>query len=275
MTLEEWKEYLNNLKELKLGANKLRHLSAEFKYYYFLEKHKRLYDSEFELLFDLNWWKENVKTFKDKIILKCNKCGNKFERRITKHLEGQECFYCINKNKKLSYQEFIKKAIQIHGDKYVYPFDEDWWDKNYKGVYTKIPIICPTHGLFYQTVKNHIHKERFGCSICKSSKGELKIKSILEKYSINYIHQHRVTINNSNYYFDFYLPDYNIFIEYDGEQHFEPKLIFGGEKEFEKIRQRDKIKTFYAKQNNIKLVRIPYYKYDKIEYIIQNLKDNL
>ena len=58
--------------------------------------------------------------------------------------------------------------------------------------------------------------------------------------------------------FDFYLPDYNACIEYDGQQHFEPIDFFGGEEKFKKTIQRDEIKTNYCLVNNIRLLRIRY-----------------
>jgi very-short-patch-repair endonuclease len=70
--------------------------------------------------------------------------------------------------------------------------------------------------------------------------------------------------------FDFYLPNYNLCIEYDGRQHFEPIDFFGGEKNFEIIKKRDKIKNEYCLNNNIHLIRIPYNEYKNINSILHN-----
>ena len=59
--------------------------------------------------------------------------------------------------------------------------------------------------------------------------------------------------------FDFYLPNYNLCIEYDGIQHFKPVDIFGGEEGFKVQLIKDKIKDDYCKNNNINILRIPYY----------------
>ena len=56
--------------------------------------------------------------------------------------------------------------------------------------------------------------------------------------------------------FDFYLPDYNCCIEYDGEQHFKESTFF--REDLKEIQKRDNIKNEYCKQNDIKLIRIPY-----------------
>lgn len=59
--------------------------------------------------------------------------------------------------------------------------------------------------------------------------------------------------------FDFYLPEYNCCIEYDGEQHYRAVDYFGGEDGFKKTVAHDNIKNDYCKNNDIKLLRIPYY----------------
>ena len=68
--------------------------------------------------------------------------------------------------------------------------------------------------------------------------------------------------------FDFYLPRYNICIEYDGKQHFESIKFFGGEKTYKYMEINDKIKNIYCKNNNIRLLRIKYTEYNKIEDIV-------
>ncbi|MNG10898.1 hypothetical protein D3C84_943960 [compost metagenome] len=80
--------------------------------------------------------------------------------------------------------------------------------------------------------------------------------------------------------FDFALFDekdiIKFLIEFDGKQHFEP-VDFGGrgqdwaEKQFIKTQHNDKIKNQYCKDNNIKLYRIPYWKFDEIEEILHKL----
>ena len=75
--------------------------------------------------------------------------------------------------------------------------------------------------------------------------------------------------------FDFYIPSLNIAIEYDGEDHY--MFVFRGkgdtyEKAFNRFigtKVRDTIKTMYCKENNIKLIRIPYWDFDRIEEILE------
>lgn len=64
--------------------------------------------------------------------------------------------------------------------------------------------------------------------------------------------------NINKLYFDFYLPEYNTCIEYDGLQHFKSIEHFGGKKGLKETQKRDKIKDEYCKNNNIRLLRIKY-----------------
>ena len=68
--------------------------------------------------------------------------------------------------------------------------------------------------------------------------------------------------------FWFYLPDYNLLIEYDGRQHFEISEYFGGYEGFINTKIRDTIKNIYCRNNNIDLLRIPYWEFDNIENIL-------
>lgn len=109
------------------------------------------------------------------------------------------------------------------------------------------------------------------CGKHKISKGEEKIKNILIQYNIVFETQKtfetcRFPNTNAKAKFDFYLPQFNLLIEFDGEQHFQYKNNKGwnNKENFEKTQFRDNYKTQWCKENNIKLKRIPYYDYDKI-----------
>ena len=74
--------------------------------------------------------------------------------------------------------------------------------------------------------------------------------------------------------FDFYLPERNVCIEYDGEQHFAP-VKYGSsikrgtpEERYKETKRRDNIKSDFCKKNNIDLIRIPYMDFNKISEII-------
>lgn len=104
------------------------------------------------------------------------------------------------------------------------------------------------------------------CSI--SSIGEEKIKNILQELNIDYISQYRFNDckDVKTLPFDFYLPDYNTLIEYDGLGHYKanPYGSWRTTEIVEKTKKHDKMKNDYCIANNIKLIRIPYFDYNKI-----------
>ena len=93
----------------------------------------------------------------------------------------------------------------------------------------------------------------------------------LEKINTDYEMQYRFKDCKFKYTlpFDFYLPQYNCCIEFDGKQHYQIVKHFGGLDEFIDTKIRDTIKNIYCQQNNIKLIRIPYWEFDRIEEILE------
>jgi len=141
-----------------------------------------------------------------------------------------------------------------------------------------------------------------GCPACGGSEGEKKIKDYLDKKGFQQITQneYEITINqNTNIYiinkrynnlfgtgngllsYDFYLPqNYNLLIEYQGLQHYEPVDFEGkgkkhAEKQFEKQREHDRRKREYAHNHNINLLEIWYWEFDNIESILDKYFSNI
>ncbi len=102
------------------------------------------------------------------------------------------------------------------------------------------------------------------CPICKSSHGEKRILLWLEQNNISYCRQYKI----DNYKVDFYLPNSNIIIEFNGIQHYEPVEHFGGKEKFIQQQHRDKYIQDYCIQKNIKLIEISYLDYEQIENIL-------
>ena len=98
----------------------------------------------------------------------------------------------------------------------------------------------------------------------RESKGEQKVQSILKKYNINFISQYRIE-SYKRAPFDFCLPDFNILIEYQGEQHFRPVNFFGGEAQFKKQITVDKRKKEEAEKLGYKIIYINYDEYSILE----------
>lgn len=98
------------------------------------------------------------------------------------------------------------------------------------------------------------------CGCIHKSHNEHYIENILKDEDILYEAQYRFENckNIKPLPFDFYLPNYNVAIEYDGRQHYEPINFFGGDLDFQKRQNNDRIKNDFCKANNIQLIRIPY-----------------
>lgn len=106
------------------------------------------------------------------------------------------------------------------------------------------------------------------CTKCRQSTGEKIIKDYLVRNNINFYSQYIVYINTIQNRFDFFLPDYNAMIEFDGIQHFEPVAFFGGLEELKNRQHRDKLKNDYCNTNNINLIRIDYTEIESITDIL-------
>lgn len=194
----------------------------------------------------------NIKNNKQKIKIICPKHGV-FEQRVDRHLYGRGCKKCSNLNQFIGSHKFIENSNKKHN----YKYDYSLINGKYINQKSKIEIICPIHGIFEQIASNHT--KGCGCHSCgKDSNGQKTIRKYLNDNKFSFKEQKN--FKNCSYkkylYFDFYLPEHNICIEFDGVQHFEPIEYFGGEKIFEENKIRDHIKNEYCKNNNIKLIRI-------------------
>ena len=115
---------------------------------------------------------------------------------------------------------------------------------------------------------------------CLTSYWNMYIQQFLEKSKVEYKSEYTIFIGENYYRYDFYLPQYNLFIEYDGQQHYEPVRFHGNNAEennrvFKIIQEHDEIKNNYCKENNINLLRIPYWETKNIETIINNCLQRL
>jgi hypothetical protein len=147
--------------------------------------------------------------------------------------------------------------------------------RDYKIISAKVGRIkfqCKeNHGTFEHNLS---YFKQMGCPICNGrdgrSKGEKKISEILSQLGIEYEHQFYIKgeSTHSNLAFDFYLPDLNIFIEYDGEQHFIQVEHWKGAQGLIERKSRDNFKSAYCKDVNSTLIRIKYDQFDCIEDIL-------
>lgn len=218
----------------------------------FNEKHNNFYD--YSLVKGVN--------SQTKIKIICPIHGE-FEQTPNNHLFGYGCSGCGG-TKRMTNNDFINKAIKIHGNNYDYSLID------YINYQSKVKIICPKHGIFEQSFTKHCIRKQ-GCPICKESKGEREIRNYLIENDIKFIPQHVFNgCKNIKFLpFDFYLTDYNTCIEYNGLQHYEPIKYFGGEKKLKQQIINDDIKDTFCKDNNINIYVIKYN--ENIEKSLKNI----
>lgn len=139
--------------------------------------------------------------------------------------------------------------------------------RKWKSVIWKCQCDC---GNIVEVDSHSLRKGNTKSCGCLKSKGELKIIQILQTLGIPYEYQKYQYIKDSHFcYFDFYIPSLKTVIEYDGEQHFISIDAFGGEQRLALQKKQDDYKNLYCKNNNIKMIRISYLEYDKLneEYL--------
>lgn len=109
------------------------------------------------------------------------------------------------------------------------------------------------------------------CPKCSYSKGEAKLSEYLIKYQIKYEPQKTFSdllgLGGRLLSYDFYLTDYNLLIEYQGNFH-DGTVEMQTDKQFKYQQDHDKRKSEYAKINNIKFLEIWYWNFENIEEIL-------
>ena len=192
-----------------------------------------------------------------------------FEQLPVSHLLGYGCSLCANNVRKTK-EQFAEEAEKIHPDKYIYT------EVEYKNSHTPVKVICKIHGEFYITPHSLLKGDT--CQKCSETKGEKKVRIFLEENGIEYIEQYRInlpfsSLGKNNIKVDFYLPNLNTIIEFNGKQHYVEIPYFHRSKTaFASQQYRDKRLKEYCKNNGIKLIEIPYTE----EYNINNfIKEKL
>lgn len=204
-------------------------------------------------------------------ILRC-KClidGCEWDAMWNNLQQGVGCPKCSSYREKLTIEDVINGMFEINPNIKIL-------DKGYINSTTNLNCKCIIDGYEWGATWNNISMGS-GCPKCaisnSVSKGEKVISDILSILNIEYSMEKRFDdCRNINMLpFDFSVEDKvdTLFlIEYDGKQHFDPVEFFGGEEKFKKRIHNDNIKTNYCKDNNIPLLRIPYWDFNNIEEIL-------
>lgn len=232
------------------------------KYY---EKCKKIADEKgYELVFDV----DSFKTCYDKIKYVCPKHGER-ESTITNFVCGNGCRLCADELISFTNRsniDDVEEKINSYNNNTLLN-KEDYINGDVKN----LKIKCSCGNIFITSLNNYMASMSKSCNSCmhKSSIGEDIIANFLKFCNIKYISQHHFDDCRDKVVlrFDFYLPDYNCCIEFDGQGHFMP--IYGKES-YDKLLLHDNIKNEYCKTNGIKMIRIPYTMGEYIEDIIIN-----
>lgn len=107
---------------------------------------------------------------------------------------------------------------------------------------------------------------------CLKSSGEYNVGNFLSYNHIDYQSQKKFDnlygTGGGKLSYDFWLSQYNLLIECQGKQHYQPIDLYGGNEIFNVQQEHDKRKREYAKEYGYKLLEIPYWDYDKIDEIL-------
>lgn len=205
---------------------------------------------------------------------KCKIDGYVWYAKPNHTLNGSGCRQCFldSRDKKYTTYEYIQKVKEIHSNIEVI--------EDYKGIEIPIKHKCKIDNTVWEAKPNNIINNKTGCPKCgkSKSKGEDLIKEILDIKGIEYQQEYSfddlISYSNRKLRYDFAIfnkkGEVSLLIEYDGEFHYKNN-------KFNKLQMqlvRDNIKSEYAKSKKIKLIRIPYWEFNNIENIINNVIPN-
>lgn len=199
----------------------------------FIEKAREIHGDKYD------YTKVNYINNSTKVCITCPTHGEFWQIPMS-HLAKHGCDKCakekIGDNFRSNKEEFIEKAISVHGDRY------DYSKVTYLSAMKKVCIICQKHGEFWQIPASHLRGR--GCPCCQNSTLENEVKIFLDSNDIQY--EEQKTFDWLKYEhkqrLDFFLPKYNIAIECQGIQHFKGGLFGKQDKTIEET--LDKIKTY-------------------------------
>lgn len=206
-----------------------------------------------------------------KIDILCNKCNNVIQKKPVKMTGSckEGCYICSGKNRYKT-KELLQKEVN---EKFPNTYEIIGEYVKSRQPLTVKRLKC---GHIYDVSPDNLLRGK-GCPCCGLRQSHYMdiVESFLDNNNIEYEKEKR--FDDCKYIrvlpFDYYLPKYNMCIEVDGEFHYSDNNIYLNKNNmYEKIFIRDNIKTQYCKDNNIKLLRLPYFKELEFEEI---LKENL
>lgn len=227
--------------------------------HYTVKKIESLFiDSEYTLVKIIKFSKST-----SRLLVKCpNPNHEPYEIDLMGFINGNKCQKCINEEKIKWTKEKIIEYIESFDYKVIRIIEKH-------GLKTRLEIQCDKNHEPYE-IKFDNFKQGYRCPYCKKIVNEEIIADILLFNNLNFKRQYRFDDcrNKLPLPFDFYLPQQNLCIEYNGEQHYKLNRFNMDLLDLMNRKRLDKIKEEYCKDNNIKLITIPYWEKNNIEKIL-------
>ena len=197
------------------------------------------------------------------------------ESRYDSHVSQKHgCPLCGGYSNKLSIEQrkanWVKRCKKKYNDRF------DYSQFVYVNNDTKGLVTCKEHHYSYMIDPSSHLRGAGGCPFCTGSEGEVYIRTWLENHHINFVPQYPIPNENlfckrHHLMVDFYLPDYRMFIEMNGEQHYKNIAYFHqGSWTFEDQQIRDESLRQYSKRHNVRLLVIKYDEIKKIPKILSS-----
>lgn len=221
---------------------------------------------------------EQIKTTTDTVLVHCSNPDHEWHpMRVDLILQGCKCRECAGRHQPVEKRcaDFIAKSKKKFKDM----FDYSRVPSQYKNNDTEVEIRCVEHNYWFKVTPDTHQRKYGGCPICNMSKGELRIYLWLKAHNIPFEHN-SVHMEHTNLFCkvsylvpDFVLADYNLIIEYNGEQHYEDVAHFRRNKNWrlEDQQERDRTLRDLCREQKIKLVEIHYEQFNDIEKILEKL----
>lgn len=209
---------------------------------------------------------------KDKTLFYCHKHDRTWLSTLDVVVKSCGCPDCkkeaISAAGTMSHDEYVERLKIIHPD--IEVVDQ------YQGGNIPLRHKCKKDGHIWKNKPVYI-LHGSGCPVCSETRGERKIRQWLEKHNIKFESEKRFDDCRDQHClpFDFYIPDINTCLEYDGEHHFRA-VDFSNRNhqravyQFKMIKKHDQMKNDYCEENGIRLIRIPYWYYDDIDHYLKD-----
>lgn len=213
--------------------------------------------------------KTSYVNYRTPVTIQCALCGHEWKNTPAKLLfYGNRCKYCFGSGLKTT-EMFTRELSQK------YPGKFDLSRVDYKNTDTKVSVQCTACLAWLSITPAKLLIGR-GCKRCLSSRGEKKVEEWLRAKGLHFLQEHRFPEcrDKKPLPFDFYLPELNVAIEYDGIQHFcnDGQGRNGqrwGSHDLQGVKRRDAIKTAFCEQRGVRLIRISYKSLNHIEKVLE------